>query len=221
MKKIIFAALWGAIVFPTHAQMVVELSASANVSAPNDMVKVTVFLEESGKSPAHLARVMNPKLSETVQLAKSKANVRVKTTYQRSYPVYEKTVLRTWRMRAEIELESEDIAAVSELVGELQEKNVGVDYIQQMPSAQTRRKKESEATRLAIEEFQARAKEIADVFKKPYKIKSLNVNQERGVITFRSNAFAGAKSSFSEDATIEAGESQISTHINGTIEIAQ
>lgn len=223
MKTTIITAFLCALSFSAQAQMVVELSASASVAAPNDMVKVVVFMEENGASPAQLARIINPKLSEVVQLAKSKKNIRTKTGFQRTYPIYEKNRLRMWRMRAEVELESEDLPAMSELVGELQAQNFGVEHIQQMPSRSTRRKIESESTRLAIQDFQTRAKEIADVFKKPYKIKQLNVNREQGSgIYFRSNAPMMAKyAADSVGSTIEAGESQITTHIQGSIEIAQ
>ena len=204
-----------------QAQMAVDLSASASVAAPNDLVKVSVYVEENGENPAQLAKSINPKVNDIINLAKSKKSVRTKTGYQRSFPIYEKNRLKAWRMRAEVELESEDVAAMSELVGALQAKNVGVNHIQQMPSPETRKRVEMESTKKAIEEFQARAAEIASVFKKPYRIKSLNVNQERGGAVFRSNAMllGAAMDEAAPAARIETGESQISTFVSGVIEI--
>ena len=203
-----------------NAQMSVDLSTSASVAAPNDMVSVSVYIEESGESPAQLAKIINPRINDIVNLAKTKKTVRVQTGYQRSYPVYEKTRLKGWRMRSEVELESEDVAAMSELIGELQAKNVGVNHIQQMPSPATRKRVELESIKKAVEDFQARAKEVASVFKKPYRIKTLNLNQDRGGVMFRSNAMMlAASAEAATPARIEAGESEITTHVSGVIEI--
>lgn len=205
--------------FVVQAQMSVDLSASASVSAPNDMVKVTVFVEENGENPAQLAKSIHPKINNIILLAKSKKNIRTKTTYQRSFPIYEKTQLKAWRMRSEVELESEDVPSISSLIGQLQAQNVGIDYIQQMPSPETRRKAEMESLKKAIADFQMRAQEVANVFKKPYRIKTLNLNQERVGHFYRSNAILLEAKSAAPDAAIETGESQISTAISGVIEI--
>lgn len=203
-----------------QAQMSVDLSTSASVAAPNDMVGVSVYVEENGENPSDLAKIINPRINDIVNLAKSKKTVRVQTGHQRSFPVYEKTRLKAWRMRSEVTLESEDVAMMSELIGELQAKNVGINHIQQMPSPATRKQAEMESIKKAVEDFQARAKEIASVFKKPYRIKTLNLNQDRGGIMVRSNAMLLSSSAESAaPARIEAGESEITTHINGVIEI--
>lgn len=219
MKKMLFvlACFAGSV----QAQMQVDLSTSASVPAPNDMVSVSVYIEESGDSPSKLAKIINPRVNDIVNLAKTKKTVRVQTGYQHSYPVYEKTRLKGWRMRSEVELESEDVAAMSELVGQLQAKNVGVNNIQQMPSPATRKRVEMESIKKALEDFQTRAKEIAHVFKKPYRIKSLNLNQSRSAPMFRNKAvmLAATMDEAASPSRIEAGESEIVTHVSGVIEI--
>lgn len=206
------------------AQMQVDLSAEASVLAINDMAKATVFVEATAESPSAVAKLLNPQLTEALKLSKAKTGVRVKSGRQSTVPMYNKTQkIEAWRMRAEIELESEDLAGLSELLKTLQMKDLSIGRIQQMPTAATQVKVEEEATRLAIVAFQKRAAAVAAVFGKPYRIKQMNINQQGGGGVFFARAnrlMAGTDGHEGNAVPLEAGETRITTQINGQIEIA-
>jgi len=205
-----------------QAGTLVDLSANASLPAANDLIVATVYAEASGNNPADLARKVNQDIGEALKLIKSKSSISAKSGQQHTYPVYgQNQKVENWRMRSEIILESKDQAGVSELLGQLQQMRLAVGNVVQQPSPATRRTVEDAATREAIAAFQGRAKLVADVFGKPYKIKQLQIQQNGShapVPMFR--ASKGMMAAEAAPMPIEAGESLVTTTVSGQIELA-
>lgn len=205
-----------------QAGTTIDLAADASLPAANDMVSATVYAEASGSNPAELARRVNQEIAEALKLIKSQPAISAKSGQQHTYPVYgQNQKIDNWRMRSEIILESKDQAGVSELLGKLQQMRLAVGNLLQQPSPATRLAAEDAATRAAIRAFQERAKLVAEVFGKPYRIKQLNVQQSGAnppMPMFR--ASRAAMKAEAEPLPIEAGESLVTTTISGQIELA-
>ncbi len=200
----------------------VDLSAEASRPAANDMVRATVFAEASGSNPAELARRVNQDITEGLKVIKAKPGISVKSGRQSTFPVYaQNQKIESWRMHSELVLESRDAAAVSELLGQLQQMRLAVSGVSQLPTPETRRKVEDEATREAIGAFRQRAAVVAEVFGKPYKIRHLSI-QQSGQMPPMPMLRAG-RAAMAADAApmpLEAGESLVTTNVSGQIELA-
>jgi predicted secreted protein len=137
----------------------------------------------------------------------------------RTYPSYGKDGRITgWRMRSELELETIDMAALSELMGWLQE-TLAVGQLSLLPAPETRKKAEDEATLEAVAAFQAKAKLIADALKKTYRIRQMNINGSQPMerpMMMRASKMTAMDAA---PAPIEAGESRVSVTISGQIEL--
>ncbi|WP_415034823.1 SIMPL domain-containing protein [Azonexus sp.] len=210
------------LVTPLFAGATVDLAAEAARPAVNDQVRATVYSEVQGKYPAEIARQVNREIEDALKLIRSRPEVSVKSGNQSTYPIYgDKQKIETWRMRSELILESRDLAAVSRLLGELQQGKLALAQVVQMPSAETRRKAEDAATRDAIAAFQSRAEVIAGALGKSWKIKQLNVSQQGGhmpmPIMRASKMMLAAEAA---PAPLEAGESQLTTQVSGQIELS-
>lgn len=215
---IVSLALLGA--SAAQAGTTIDLAAEASRPAANDQVQAMVFVEARGANPAVLARQVNQEIAGALQLIRGKTGVQAKSGNQSTYPVYSREQkIEGWQMRSEIVLESRDLAAVSELLGELQQRKLAVGQVSQIPSPETRRRVEDEATRDAIRAFQARAEVIAAALGKPWKIKQLAVSQQGGPQPVP--IFRAAKAMLAEaaPAPLEAGESQLTTTVSGQIEL--
>ncbi len=222
MKKKLLA-LWALSLAATvQAGALIDLSAEASRPAVNDMVRASVFSEASGSNPAELARRVNGDIAEALKVIRERKGVTVKSGSQSTYPVYTQSrKIDGWRMRSELLIESKDFAAVSDLLGRLQQMRLAVGDINQMPSPETRHQAEDEAMREAIRAFQNRAALIADTLGKAWKIKQMNINQGGGMPptpVFRGKAVMMAADA--APAPLEAGESQVTTHVSGQIELA-
>ena len=205
-----------------HAGTLVDLSAEASRPAANDMVRASVFSEASGNNPAELARRVNADIAEALKVIRAKTGVSVKSGHQATYPVYgQAQKIDGWRMRSELVIESKDTGAVSELLGKLQQMRLAVGALSQMPSPETRRQVEDEATREAIRAFQSRAAVVAEQLGKGWKIKQLNIQQGGGMPMPMMRASRGAMlAAEAAPAPLEAGESLLTTNISGQIELA-
>ena len=200
------------------APMTVELSAEASRPAVNDLVRATAFAEAAGTTPGDLSRQINQQIAEALKTAKAYPAVRTQSGGTSTYPIYAKSgKIESWRMRSELSLESGDAASVSELLGKLQA-SLGVSKLQLQPSAETRKKVESEAMIDAIAAFKGRAKVIADALGMSYRIKQLSVSTSGRVVQ---PMFRAAKTMAMESAPmpVEAGESQVSASVSGQIEV--
>ena len=224
MKCLAIAALSGAIFLsqPAFAGALIELSADASRPAANDQVRVAVYSEANGANPAEVSRRVNQDIAEALKVIKSKSGVTVKSGQQSTYPIYGKEQkIEGWRMRSELILESKDLAAVSDLLGKLQQMKLAVGNVTQMPSAETRRQVEDETTRDAIRAFQLRAAVVAEQLGKKWQIKQMNIQQAGQFPQPMMRAARGvAMMADAAPAPLEAGESQLTTSIHGQIELA-
>lgn len=205
-----------------HAGTTIDLTAEASRPAANDLVRATVFAEASGSNPAELARRVNQNIAEGLKTIKAKPGVSVKSGHQSTFPVYaQNQKIESWRLNAELVLESRDAAAVSELLGQLQQMRLAVSSVSQLPAPETRRKVEDETTRDAIGAFRQRAAVVAEVLGKPYKIRHLNIQQGGQMqpmpIMRASRAPMAAEAA---PPPLEAGESLVTTTVSGQIELA-
>ena len=200
----------------------VDLTAEASRPASNDMVRATVFAEASGNNPAELARRVNQEIAEGLKVIKAKPGFTVKSGRQNTFPVYgQNQKIDSWRIHSELILESRDVAAFSELVGQLQQMRLMVSSVTQLPTLETRRKVEEETTRDAIAAFRQRATVVAEVLGKPYTIRHLSIQQSGQMPPM---PVMRASRAMAADAAppmpLEAGETLVTTTVSGKVEVA-
>ena len=205
------------------AATTVDLTAEASRPAANDMVRATVFAEAGGNDPAELARRVNQDIAAGLRIIKGKPGVSVKSGRQSTFPVHgQNQRIESWRVHSELVLESRDAAAVSELLGRLQQMRLAVGSVAQLPTPETRRKVEDEATRDAIAAFRQRAAVVAEVLGKPYRIRHLSIQQSGQMPPV---PILRASRGMAADAPpppmpLEAGESLVTTIVSGQVEVA-
>lgn len=219
LPSVLLLALACALPLAAHAGTTIDLSAEASRAANNDLARSTVFSESRGNTPAEVARIVNEQIADAFKLAKSYPSVKAQSGNTSTYPNYGKTSkIESWLMRSEITLESTDSVALSELLGKLQGRALGVSGIDFLPTAETRKKAESAALLDALDAFKARARLIADALGSSFRIKHLSLGGGNRPMAplMRSKGFAA-------DAVampVESGESQISVSVSGQIELS-
>jgi predicted secreted protein len=154
-----------------------DISVESSRSAPNDLFRAQVYAEATDANPGEVARKVNTIVTQAIQTARSVPAVKVRSAGNSTYPVYGKTgrSIEAWRMRSTLALESSDAAALSELLGKLQQ-SMAVAGLSAAPSPDTWKKIEDEAIADALGAFEARARLVAGSLKKKWKIKHLSIN---------------------------------------------
>lgn len=203
-----------------NAGTTIDLGAEASRAAVNDLARASVFAEASGGAPGELAKRINAQIAEASRLLKTYPSIRSRGGSTQTHPSYGKGGrIEAWRMRSEIVLESTDIAAVSEVLGKLQA-TLAVGQLSLMPSDETRRRAEDDATLAAIAAFRGRAAKLGEALGKRWKIRHLAVNvPHRPPVTPMLRAAPMMAMAEAAPMPIDAGESQVSVNISGQIEL--
>lgn len=199
-----------------------ELSASAEARAANDVVRATLYYEATNRDPSKLADEVNRTIREALDLAASHDDVRTRSAGTTTFPVHSKDGRRieAWRMRSSIHLESEAINTVSELLGELQQK-LALGSISMEPSAATRAAAADEAAIDALEAFKARAQALAGQLGGDYRIRHLSVRHDDHMAPPQPMMRSAMMDAEGAPAPLEAGETRFSVTIHGTVEILE
>lgn len=217
MKKWLFPlALLGA--SSAFAGAKIDLDAEASRTAANNFVRASVFAESSAPSPGEAAKKVNALLAKALEQVKDYPPVKAQSTGVHSYPVYAKNgqAIESWRVRAEIAIESGDVGAVASLLGSLQGK-FGVSGLNFRPSPDAAAKAENAATLDAIAAFRARAELIASAFGKTFHIRKLEVRSPglaRPTLMRAAAPMVGAAA-----LPLEAGETSLTVNVSGQIEL--
>ena len=203
---------------PTPAGTLIDLAAEARRTAANDLAVASVFAEANDTSPGVLAKKVNSLIASALRMAKPYTAIKTRSGNTYSRPNYGKNGrIDGWHMRSELDLETRDIAALSELLGKMQT-TLGVGQIVLTPAPETRQKAEDGATLDAIAAFRAKAKVIADALGKPYRIRQVSIQgaAQPPIMPLRRSAMMSA---IAEPAPMEAGESSIGVTVSGQIEL--
>ena len=205
----------------TPAPPTVELAAEASGPAANDLAVAVMYAERSGASAAAVAREVNRDIAAALELARAQGAVKVQSGNVSTWPAYGKDGqgrITAWRMRSELRLESTDTAAMSELVGKLQE-TLALAHLTMEPAPETRRKAVADVTVDALRAFETRAQLIADTLGRRYRIAHLAVGDHGLQPPPMPRMRAAVMAAEAAPAPLEGGESRVSVHVSGRIEL--
>ena len=210
-----------AVAADTPAPPTVELSAEAGGAAANDLAVAVLYAERSGTSAAAVAREVNRDIAAALELARAQGAVKVQSGNVSTWPVYGKDGqgrITAWRMRSELRLESTDTAAMSELVGKLQQ-SLALAHLTMEPAPETRRKAVADVTVDALRAFETRAQLIADTLGRRYRIAHLTVGDHGLQPPPMPRMRAAVMAAEAAPAPLEGGESRVSVQVSGRIEL--
>jgi len=190
---------------------------------PNDLISAGLSVEFQDKSPSHVASQVNTAINEGLSKSRPFATVKTTSGNQQTYPVYGKNnQVDAWRGRAELNLESRDFKATSELIMLLQQR-MQVSSIQFSVAPDTRTLIENELVGEAIKAFQARATAISKAMgSNGYRMVNLSVNNSGNMpVPFARPMMRGAMVMESAIPAPEfsGGDSRLTVQANGTIEL--
>lgn len=227
LSTLVLASAFSATAFAQQNEQlnynVINVQAEAARKVSNDEMHAVLYIEKSNKQPAELASQITQLMNQAIALAKKYPQVKVETGSQTTYPIYdnENRKLKEWRGRAEIQIESTDFKAASQLIGELQQ-NFQTQSINFSVSDAQRKKVENELMVEASKNFQQRAQMLSQAWNKSgYNLINLNLNtsnQYPQPIMMRASMakFSGAEAVDAQD--VAAGESKITVNANGAIQ---
>lgn len=196
----------------------VNLQAQAEREVPNDQLTVLLAVEEEEKEAAKIANKINKDMDWALNKTKSHQDIETRSLSYNTYPVYDNRTVVAWRATQQLELKSTNITALSELVGDLQER-LQVKNMSFSPTKETRKRYEDELIEEAMIAFKQRVELVKKhMDNKNVRIVNLHVSTGGGypVPIYAENRMM-AMSSKSAPA-VEAGTSNIIVTVSGSVQ---
>ncbi len=198
----------------------VSLAVSAQEEVDNDLLVIRLFTEQEGREQAPLADTVNQTMAWALAAAKQVKSVKAQTLDYQTYPVHNEQQLVGWRVRQSLRLESADKAALTSLLGTLQQK-LAIESLGYEVSREIRETVEARLIEVAIKRFTSRAQNIAKAFgRTTYTIVNVNIdahgNQPQPI------PYAGSMRAMKSDVanpSIETGQQALEVGVSGTVEL--
>lgn len=196
---------------------VVNLQAEASREVENDQLVAVLAAEGQGANPAELAAAVNKKMAEALKAAKAMPAVKLRSGNYQTFPQRGKEGrIEGWQVSQELRLESGDVAAAAKLIGQLQQ-SLNVRSMAMRLAPQTRRAAEDALISEALSAFEARAEVVRKALKaKGYGIRELNIGTGGGGPRPMQYEMAAARAA---PVAVEAGVSQVTVTVNGSIQL--
>jgi predicted secreted protein len=206
-------------------QNVVQLSASGTVDVQQDLLVLTLGTSKEGADAATVQTQLKQALDAALAEAKRAAQpgqMDVRTGPFGLYPRYGKDgKISGWQGRAELTLEGRDFGRITATAGKVQ--SMTISQIGFGLSREARAKVEGEAQAQAIEQFKARATELAKGFGfSGYTLREVAVNSNEMGSGPRPRMMAmEAKAASYSDAPVpvEAGKAQVVVNVSGSVQM--
>ncbi len=198
----------------------IDLSAPASHQVENDTMVARMYAQREGNDATQSSNDVNQMVSQAVKKAKATPGIKVQTLSYNTNPIYHKQTLTGWRVRQDIRLESQDSAALSKLIGDLQ-KQLGMDGISYTISPEKLSAAEEELMSEGMAAFKRRAQLITkEMGHARYRLVDMQVNTSGSTpqpMMMRSMAMAAPAPA--PAPTLEAGTRRVQVNISGTIEL--
>lgn len=197
----------------------VFLEAQAERRVPNDEMQVLLVTEHQGKSPQAIAQNVNADMAWALSGAKKYQEVQAATRAYQTFPVYDKRVIVGWRATQELQLTSESMTRLTELVGILQER-MQVRQMTFRPTRHTLDQHQDELIEEVVAAFKRRASIVGRQMDNPeYRIIELHISAGGGQppVMFAERA-AMSPAAADLAPSVEAGTSTIAVTVSGSVQ---
>lgn len=203
---------------PRYNQIQFQVERSQPVD--NDRMQAVLSLTAENDNAAQLADHINRSMSAALTTTKVRPKIEVHSGNYQTYPVYGKEKIRRWRATQEMVLETADFAALSSLLGQLQE-DLQLTSINFSVSPQRRKIVEDELIVQALDDLKQRAELVRkQIATKTYRIVDISISTAgaQPIPRMRGGAMEAMTKSVAAPA-IEAGTSTITVNLNAVIEL--
>jgi len=207
-------------------QNVLQLSAAGTVEVQQDLLVLTLATTkeaaDAGQVQTQLKQALDSALAEAKRNAQA-GQMDVRTGGFGLFPRYGKDGKITgWQGRAELVLQGRDFARITSTAGRIQ--TMPISQVAFDVSPEARAKVEGEAQTRAIEQFKARATDLAKGFGfAGYTLREVSVNSNEMIPGPRPRMMAmeAKAASMSADAPVpvEAGKAQVVVNVSGSVQL--
>jgi len=202
-------------------QNVLQLSASATVDAPQDLLSLSLATRREGTDANAVQSQLKTALEAALDEARKTAQpgqMDVRSGHFGLTPRYEQGRVNGWQGSAEVILEGRDFARITQTAARIQ--SMTVSHLNFGLSREQRAKVESDAQAQAIERFKAKAAELAKGFGfAGYSLREVSVNANDMVSPIPRPMAMSKAASADIPLPVEAGKATVSVTVSGSVQL--
>lgn len=202
---------------------VVQLSASAAVEVPQDLLSLQLSVTREGADPAQVQSQLKGVLDQALAEARRSAQpgaLEVRTGNFHVGPRYGREGrITSWVGTAELVLEGTDFARIGQVAGRLPGMTMAGAAFRL--SRESKRRAEGEAQAQAVERFRSKAGDLARAFGfSGYTLREVSVHAQDEVPPPRPRMMAmEAKAAADAPVPVEAGKSAVTVNVSGSVQL--
>ncbi len=198
---------------------IVNLRVEQAREVANDVMVVIMQAAAQKNSSAEAAQSINETMAWADAIIAGDQRIRHKTLNYQTRPVYQNKSITGWSASQQLQLQSEDIEALTAMAGTLQQRLQIASMRFQV--SDDRRAEELETLIVeALGAFRTKAQLIADTLKaQDYRIVALSVDENGGPRPYQAVVQAEAMMARAAAPSVEAGDSKIQVSVTGSIQL--
>lgn len=199
-------------------------STSASAEISNDLMTVTLLVQDEDKDSAVLANRINVTMAWALDTLKPYTSIKAKTRDYQTYPRYDSSQSRRligWRATQSLQLDTEDFEAAGKAIQQLQER-LQVQGIKLSVKPASRELASNALIKRALFAFRGRAELIQDAMNaKSYRIVDVDIQTGNSSPALYDQAprMEMMRSSVTNEPAIEPGSSRMSVQVYGRIQL--
>ncbi|WP_044469962.1 SIMPL domain-containing protein [Mannheimia massilioguelmaensis] len=204
---------------------VISFSAEVEKEVTRDVLQVSFYLHEEGKSLKDLNIQVAEKLNKALALIKKKNNIEIRSNNRQTQVHYnDKSQKNGWVETAELVVQSKDFDQLSQLIDEVSD-FLAINHINAILSKEALADLEDEMVKLALTKFQHKAELIQQSLQaKSYHIVEMNVANvdDRYHAPYGANMMSmrmATAAPESEPVQLESGKTLIKAVVEGKIQL--
>jgi predicted secreted protein len=199
---------------------ILSLSAQASADVPQDLVQITLFVEEEAKNPAALTTRLQQQTAHALRIAKNQSTVSVQTDNFGMHPSTDREGRIThWRGRSGLRLTSKDFDATARLAGELTPA-MQIDSVRFSLSPRAKYAAQEKLAREAIAAFRNQAQTAAHAFDyKSYTVRKITIAHHG--LGFEPHMMMKTLAMSQQDIPIAAGKTTVTVTVSGAVQMTR
>ena len=198
---------------------IVNLRVEQAREVSNDVMVVIMQAAAQKNSSAEAARTVNEVMAWADKIISEDQRISHQTLNYQTRPIYQNKTITGWSASQQLQLLSQDIEALTVMVGTLQQKlQIGSMRFQVSPD---RRAEELETLVVeALEAFRVKAELVTGTLKaNDYRLVNLSIDENGSPMPYRAVAHAEAMTVGSAPPSVEAGDSKLRVSVTGSIQL--
>jgi predicted secreted protein len=197
----------------------VSLSARAGTEVPQDQLQVSVYALAESENAQDSASTVSNRIHDALALINQHKEMTAQTGSFTTQPVYHKQTINRWRSRQNIQIKTNEVASLSQLLGALQQ-YVQLENISYQVSDLKRQQIENELIKTAVRNFQQRAQLVTESLgRETYRIVDMNVSTQNHIPRPMATRAMSSMAEAAVAPAIQAGKQKVEVTVNGTVEL--